>query len=149
MDLCPRCDTWRSRGSILISMADVTQILSQIEHGDSSAAEQLLPLVYQELRNLAAAKLANERPGQTLQATALVHEAYLRLVDQARPAADQPIRKRARFALLIRITAIVRGAHYRTGLSYPFGKDATQRRIERYNADVGFKAFIWGKSNGR
>jgi RNA polymerase sigma factor (TIGR02999 family) len=61
-------------------MADVTQILSQIEHGDQSAAEQLLPLVYSELRKLAAAKLINEKPGQTLQATALVHEAYVRLV---------------------------------------------------------------------
>ena len=62
-------------------MNDVTQILSQIEQGDPSAAEQLLPLVYEELRKLAAAKLANEKPGQTLQATALVHEAYIRLVD--------------------------------------------------------------------
>ena len=62
-------------------MTDVTQILSQIESGDPSAAEQLLPLVYEELRKLAAAKLAHEKPGQTLQATALVHEAYLRLVD--------------------------------------------------------------------
>jgi RNA polymerase sigma factor (TIGR02999 family) len=62
-------------------MADVTSILSQIESGDPSAAEQLLPLVYEELRKLAAAKLAQERPGQTLQATALVHDAYVRLVD--------------------------------------------------------------------
>ena len=62
-------------------MTDVTQILSKIEDGDPSAAEQLLPLVYDELRKLAAAKLANEKPGQTLQATALVHDAYLRLVD--------------------------------------------------------------------
>ena len=62
-------------------MTDVTQILSQIEQGDPSAAEQLLPLVYEELRNLAAAKIANERPGQTVQATGLVHDAYLRLVD--------------------------------------------------------------------
>lgn len=62
-------------------MSDVTRILSQIESGDPSAAEQLLPLVYDELRKLAAAKLAHEKPGQTLQATALVHEAYLRLVD--------------------------------------------------------------------
>jgi RNA polymerase sigma factor (TIGR02999 family) len=61
-------------------MTDVTQILSQIESGDPSAAEQLLPLVYDELRKLAAAKLAHEKPGQTLQATGLVHEAYLRLV---------------------------------------------------------------------
>jgi len=62
-------------------MTDVTQILSEIESGDPSAADQLLPLVYKELRNLAAARLANEKPGQTLQATALVHEAYIRLVD--------------------------------------------------------------------
>lgn len=61
-------------------MSDISHILSQIESGDPSAAEQLLPLVYDELRKLAAAKLAHERPGQTLQATALVHEAYLRLV---------------------------------------------------------------------
>ena len=61
-------------------MADVTQILSQIESGNSSAGDQLLIVVYEELRKLAAARLAQERPGQTLQATALVHEAYLRLV---------------------------------------------------------------------
>ncbi len=61
-------------------MNEVTQILSQIEDGDPSAAEQLLPIVYQELRKLAAARLAYEKPGQTLQATALVHEAYIRLV---------------------------------------------------------------------
>jgi DNA-directed RNA polymerase specialized sigma24 family protein len=61
-------------------MSDLTRILSQIESGDPSAAEELLPLVYDELRKLAAAKLAQEKPGQTLQATALVHEAYLRLV---------------------------------------------------------------------
>ena len=61
-------------------MSDVTRILSQIERGDPAAAEQLLPLVYEELRKLAAVKLAQEKPGQTLQATALVHEAYLRLV---------------------------------------------------------------------
>jgi RNA polymerase sigma factor (TIGR02999 family) len=62
-------------------MTDVTQILSAIEQGDPRAAEQLLPLVYDELRKLAARKLAQEKPGQTLEATALVHEAYLRLVD--------------------------------------------------------------------
>jgi RNA polymerase sigma factor (TIGR02999 family) len=61
-------------------MSDVTRILSQIEQGDPQATEKLLPLVYEELRKLAAAKLAQEKPGQTLQATALVHEAYLRLV---------------------------------------------------------------------
>ena len=62
-------------------MSDVTRILSQIESGDPSAAEQLLPLVYDELRKLATARMAQERPGQTLQATALVHDAYIRLVD--------------------------------------------------------------------
>jgi len=61
-------------------MSDVTRILSQIDAGDPQASEKLLPLVYEELRKLAAVKLAQEQPGQTLQATALVHEAYLRLV---------------------------------------------------------------------
>ena len=64
-------------------MSDVTRILSAIEQGDGQAADELLPLVYDELRKLAAAKLAHEKPGQTLQATALVHEAYIRLVDQS------------------------------------------------------------------
>ena len=66
-------------------MTDITGILSQIESGDPSAADQLLPLVYDELRKLAAAKLAHEKPGQTLQATALVHEAYIRLVGSGDP----------------------------------------------------------------
>ena len=65
-------------------MSDVTRILSAIEHGDTHAADQLLPLVYEELRKLAARKLAQEKPGQTLDATALVHEAYLRLVESER-----------------------------------------------------------------
>jgi RNA polymerase sigma factor (TIGR02999 family) len=65
-------------------MNDVTRILSAVEQGDPHAAEQLLPLVYEELRKLAAQRLASEKPGQTLQATALVHEAYLRLVDVER-----------------------------------------------------------------
>lgn len=64
-------------------MSDVTRILIAIEQGDPSAAEQLLPLVYDELRKLASQKLATEKPGQTLDATALVHEAYLRLVGSA------------------------------------------------------------------
>src|SRR5215510_15987375 len=63
-------------------MSEVTRILGAIEQGELHAAEQLLPLVYAELRSLAAEKMAHETPGQTLQATALVHEAYLRLVDQ-------------------------------------------------------------------
>jgi RNA polymerase sigma factor (TIGR02999 family) len=68
-------------GGMLTCMSDVTRILSAIEQGDPHAAEQLLPVVYDELRQLAAQKLAQEKPGQTLQATDLVHEAYLRLVD--------------------------------------------------------------------
>jgi RNA polymerase sigma factor (TIGR02999 family) len=71
-------------GVILTPMSEVTRILSAIEEGDPLAAERLLPLVYEELRQLAAQKLAQEQPGQTLQATALVHEAYLRLVDVER-----------------------------------------------------------------
>jgi len=67
---------------MLVSMSDVTRILQRIETGDAAAAKDLLPLVYDELRKLAAAKMAAERPDHTLQATALVHEAYLRLVDQ-------------------------------------------------------------------
>jgi RNA polymerase sigma factor (TIGR02999 family) len=69
-------------------MTDVTQILSRIESGDSGAAEQLLPLVYDELRKLAAAKLAFEKPGHSLQATALVHEAFLRLVSSPQQQTD-------------------------------------------------------------
>jgi RNA polymerase sigma factor (TIGR02999 family) len=65
-------------------MSDVTRILSAVERGDPHAAKELLPLVYEELRKLAAQKLTQEKPGQTLQATALVHEAYLRLVDAGR-----------------------------------------------------------------
>jgi RNA polymerase sigma factor (TIGR02999 family) len=75
-------------------MNDVTRVLSAIEQGDPNAAEKLLPLVYDELRKLAAAKLANEKPGQTLQATALVHEAYLRLVDVQQP---KPFNSRGHF----------------------------------------------------
>src|SRR5262249_8211047 len=78
----------RSRGALaagmLSGMADVTQILSAIEAGDPHAATDLLPLVYDELRKLAAERMAGEKPGHTLQATALVHEAYLRLVDVER-----------------------------------------------------------------
>jgi RNA polymerase sigma factor (TIGR02999 family) len=70
------------RGRLYVGcMPDVTQILSQVEKGDTAAAEQLLPLVYGELRKLAAVRLAMEKPGQTLQPTALVHDAYIRLVD--------------------------------------------------------------------
>src|SRR5688572_10615246 len=76
----PRCRQSHNNTDIIVGMSDVTRILSEIEAGDPAAAEQLLPLVYDELRKLAAAKLAQEKGGQTLQATALVHEAYVRLV---------------------------------------------------------------------
>lgn len=76
-------------------MPDVTQILSCIESGDSAAAEQLLPLVYDELRKLAASKLSQEKPGQTLEATALVHEAYLRLLGPS--GQSQPWSSRGHF----------------------------------------------------
>jgi len=68
-------------------MSDVTQLLNAIDEGDSNASDQLLPLVYEELRKLAAARMAQEKPGQTLQATALVHEAWLRLVGSEEPRA--------------------------------------------------------------
>jgi RNA polymerase sigma factor (TIGR02999 family) len=75
-------------------MSDITRILTAIEQGDPDAADQLLPLVYEDLRQLAAQKMAQEKPGQTLQATALVHEAYLRLVGADK---DQPWASRGHF----------------------------------------------------
>lgn len=81
----PVRDSIRFRVGCSWSMSEVTRILSDIDSGDRQAADELLTLVYSELRKLAAAKLANERPGQTLQATALVHEAFMRLVGQATP----------------------------------------------------------------
>ena len=83
---------------IFRGMSDVTQILTAIEQGDPHAAEQLLPVVYDELRKLAAARLAQEKPGQTLQATALVHEAYLRLIgDQPAARATEHWNSRGHF----------------------------------------------------
>src|SRR6185312_4904414 len=83
---CPRFQMVPApRADTLVGMADVTQILSAIEAGDSRAAAELLPLVYEELRKLAGTRMAAEAPGQTLQATALVHEAYLRLVGGSQP----------------------------------------------------------------
>jgi RNA polymerase sigma factor (TIGR02999 family) len=78
-------------------MSDLTHILSAIEQGDTHAAAQLLPVVYDELRKLAARKLAHEKPGQTLQATALVHEAYLRLVEGERRGSSPPWSSRGHF----------------------------------------------------
>ena len=77
-------------------MSNITQLLTSVDRGDSRSAERLLPLVYEELRRFAASKLANEKPGQTLQPTALVHEAYVRLVDE--PAAQQFKNRRYFFA---------------------------------------------------
>jgi RNA polymerase sigma factor (TIGR02999 family) len=77
----PKVYSQSASSFVVPSMSNVTHILSAIEQGDPAAAEQLLPLVYDELRKLAAQKLAQEKPGQTLQATALVHDAYIRLVD--------------------------------------------------------------------
>ena len=80
-------------------MPDVTRMLKSIEEGDPTAAEQLLPLIYDELRKLAAARMAHESPDHTLQPTALVHEAYVRLVDQMRRKLEQPgtlLRRRRR-----------------------------------------------------
>jgi RNA polymerase sigma factor (TIGR02999 family) len=78
-------------------LSDVTRILTAIEQGDPQAAAQLLPLVYEELRKLAAQKLAHEKPGQTLQATALVHEAYLRLVQEPDAQARESWNSRGHF----------------------------------------------------
>ena len=98
-------------------MIDVTKILSRIEEGDPSAAEHLLPLVYDELRKLAAARMSREKPGQTLQATALVHEAYLRLVD---------VRKAQRWHSRGHFFSAAAGAMRRIPV-YPRG--ATPRRV--------------------
>ncbi len=97
-------------------MSDVTQILNAIQDGDPSAAKALLPLIYDELRKLAAAKMAQGKPGQTLQATALLHEAYLRLVDSDR---DQHWNSRGHFfgaaAEAMRRILIQNARHRRAG----------------------------------
>src|SRR5947207_6470702 len=82
---------------MLTLMSDVTQLLGAIEQGNPQAASQLLPLVYDELRRLAAQRLARETPGQTLQATALVHEAYLRLVESERRGSSPSWNSRGHF----------------------------------------------------
>jgi hypothetical protein len=91
-------------------MSEVSRILSAVEEGDPHAAEQLLPLVYDELRQLAAEKLAHEQPGQTLQATALVHEAYLRLLG-AKQTLDWDDRRTAESRLRRRYDQITTGAN--------------------------------------
>ena len=121
-------------------MSDVTRILSQIESGDPTAAEQLLPLVYDELRKLAAARLAHEQPGQTLQATALVHEAYLRLVG---PGNDNRWDHRGHFfgaaAEAMRRILIDRARHQQTckagGGRHRLGLDGIEQALEEGNGD--------------
>lgn len=113
-------------------MHEVTRILSAIEQGDPSAADQLLPLVYDELRKLAAQKLAQEKPGQTLQATALVHEAYLRLVDvDNRQAWDSRGHFFAAAAEAMRRILVERARHHKT---LKAGGD--RRRIEVNEVEV-------------
>jgi RNA polymerase sigma factor (TIGR02999 family) len=104
-------------------MSEVTRILSAIEQGDPHAAEQLLPLVYDELRQLAALRLAQEKPGQTLQATALVHEVYLRLVGTD---ANQPWDNRGHFfaaAAEAMRRILVENARRKRGLKYGGDRD--------------------------
>ena len=113
-------------------MSEVTRILSAIEQGDPHAAEQLLPLIYDELRKLAAQKLAQEKPGQTLQATALVHEAYLRLVDTEK---DQQWNSRGHFfaaaAEAMRRILVEQARHKRSA------KGGGQfQRVERYDEQL-------------
>jgi RNA polymerase sigma factor (TIGR02999 family) len=116
-------------------MNDVTRILSAIDQGDLQAAEQLLPLVYDELRRLAARRLAHETPGQTLQATALVHEAYLRLIDNE-PA--QPWNSRGHFfaaaAEAMRRILVERARHKR---SLKAGGDRRRRELPDIEAAEG------------
>ena len=122
-------------------MTDVTQILSRIESGDPNAAEQLLPLVYDELRKLAAARLADEKPGQTLQATALVHDAYLRLVGSTENVQDWNSRGHFFAAAAEAMRRILVDAARRKGAANTAGRDRSildsaarypRRRIGRF-----------------
>ncbi len=112
-------------------MADVTQLLSEFESGDSAAAEKLLPLVYDELRKLAAAKFANERPDHTLQATALVHEAYVRLVGGQQQTWENRRHFFAAAAEAMRRILVDQARHKRTSKA---GGD--RKRVELTLADV-------------
>ena len=111
-------------------MSNVTEILNQIESGDPAAAEQLLPLVYDELRKLAAAKLAQERPGQTLQATALVHEAYIRLVDAKQKHATHWNSRAHFFGAAAEAMRQILVEHARKKLSVKRGGDRTRQTSE-------------------
>jgi RNA polymerase sigma factor (TIGR02999 family) len=116
-------------------MTEVTRILSAIDEGDAQAAEQLLPLVYDELRRLAAQKLSHEKPGQTLQATALVHEAYIRLVGEE----DQHWDNRGHFfaaAAEAMRRILVENARRKKGLRHGGG----QQRIPLEHAEIAIEA---------
>lgn len=115
-------------------MSDVTRILIAIEQGDARAADRLIPLVYQELRHLAAQKLSQERPGQTLQATALVHEAYIRLVD----AEGQHWKSRGHFfaaAAEAMRRILIENARRKRRLKHGGG----QQRVELEDADLAIE----------
>ena len=112
-------------------MSDVTQILEAVERGDPKAAEELLPLVYEELRKLAAAKMANEAPGQTLQPTALVHEAWLKLVGDKNPQFANRAHFFSAAAEAMRRILIDRARHKR---AVRHGGD--QQRVEIIEADL-------------
>jgi RNA polymerase sigma factor (TIGR02999 family) len=116
-------------------MKDVTCILSAIEQGDQKAAEELLPLVYDELRKLAARKLAHEQPGQTLQATALVHEAYLRLVGDQDPGWNGRNHFLAAAAEAMR-RILIENARRKQGGKHGGGR----RRVDLIDADVATPA---------
>ena len=129
-------------------MSEVTRILSAIEEGDPHAAEQLLPLVYAELRRLAAEKMAQEKPGQTLQATALVHEAYLRLVDNEK--AQQWDSRGHFFAAAAEAMRriLVENARRKGGLKHGGGRRRPSAEPRRRGAGleapaVGRRPFLW------
>lgn len=126
-------DCWKlDDDGILLDMSDVTRILFQIEAGDPSAAEQLLPLVYDELRRLAAAKLAKEKPGQTLQPSALVHEAWLKIEGRENPQRWQ--NRRHFFAAAAEAMRRILVDNARRKLRIKHGGD--RHRVELVNVDV-------------
>jgi hypothetical protein len=120
-------------------MSDVTQVLSQIESGDPSASEELLPLVYKELRKLAAAKLAQEKLGQTLQATAHMHEAYIRLVDVNQAHGRARGRIRERLAIRSGIQAALRCDSRRRGRANAV---STRRPLKSHDQSCGTHSFF-------
>ena len=114
-------------------MSDITCILTSMEHGEPQAAEQLLPLVYDELRRLAATKMAQEKPGQTLQATALVHEAYLRLVNTDK---SQHWDNRGHFFAAAEAMRRILVDHARQRRSLRRGGAAKRRSLENLDAAI-------------